>query len=148
MVIPAKAQTAFHINLSTWLFSRSFVSPAAQSRTIFLFTQLRTSTPPLRKSGGCCHPYPKLHDHRADALFILFEVAGATSGTCVDPAVGDRCFELLKDNYTRDSTDWELFWVRMPRVVKGSHRAEATNVRNKEMFPLKGRARNMMVKKV
>jgi hypothetical protein len=68
--------------------------------------------------------YPKLHGHQADALIILFKTAGATFEAYVDPAVVDRCFELLKANYTRDSTDWELFQVRAFRAVKGGHRAK------------------------
>jgi hypothetical protein len=68
--------------------------------------------------------HPKLHDHQADALIILFKLAGATFEAYADPSVVDRCFELLKDNYTRDSTDWELLQVRTPRVVKDNHRAE------------------------
>jgi hypothetical protein len=65
--------------------------------------------------------YPKLHDHQADALIILFKLAGATFGAYADPSVVDRCFELLKANYARDSTDWELFQVRAFRIVKGNH---------------------------
>jgi len=39
----------------------------------------------------------KLYDHQADALIILFKIAGATFGAYADPAVVDRCFELLKN---------------------------------------------------
>jgi len=42
--------------------------------------------------------YPKLYDHQAQALIILFKLAGATFGAYVDPSVVDRCFELLKDH--------------------------------------------------
>ena len=72
--------------------------------------------------------YPKLHGHQADALIILFKIAGATFEAHVDPAVIDRCFKLLKDNYSRDSTDWELFQVRVPRSENG-HRAETISRR-------------------
>ena len=41
------------------------------------------------------HP-EKLYDHQADALIILFKLAGATFEKYVDPSVVDRCFELLK----------------------------------------------------
>jgi hypothetical protein len=68
--------------------------------------------------------HPKLHGHQADALIILFKLAGATFEAYVDPAVVDRCFELLKDNYTSDSTDWVLFQVRVFHVVKDGHRAK------------------------
>jgi len=40
--------------------------------------------------------HPKLYDHQADALIILFKLAGATFGAYADPSVVDRCFELLK----------------------------------------------------
>ena len=73
--------------------------------------------------------HPKLYGHQADALIILFKLAGATFEAYVDPAVVDRCFELLKANYTRDSTDWELLQVRVPRVMKGDHRAKMNSRR-------------------
>jgi len=47
----------------------------------------------------------KLYDHQADALTILFKIAGATFGAYVDPAVVGRCFELLKKHqYNRQVT--------------------------------------------
>ena len=42
--------------------------------------------------------HPKLYDHQADALIILFKLAGATFEAYTDPSVVDRCFELLKDH--------------------------------------------------
>ena len=47
--------------------------------------------------------FPKLYDHQADAIIILFKTAGATFEAYADPSVVDRCFELLKDHYHRDS---------------------------------------------
>jgi len=44
----------------------------------------------------------KLHDHQANALAALFKIAGATFGAYADPAVIDRCFELLKKHQYRD----------------------------------------------
>jgi hypothetical protein len=41
--------------------------------------------------------HPKLYEHQAGALIILFTLAGATFGAHADPSVVDRCFELLKD---------------------------------------------------
>ena len=41
---------------------------------------------------------PKLYDHQADAIIILFKLAGATFEAYADPSVIDRCFELLKDH--------------------------------------------------
>jgi hypothetical protein len=70
--------------------------------------------------------HPKLYGHQADALIILFKLAGATFGAYVDPAVVDRCFKLLNANYTRDSTDWELFQVRAFCVVECRHRTKTT----------------------
>ncbi|KAF9646046.1 hypothetical protein BDM02DRAFT_3189170 [Thelephora ganbajun] len=52
--------------------------------------------------------YPKLYDHQADALIILFKLAGATFGIYADPSVVNRCFELLKGHYGRDSYKGKL----------------------------------------
>ena len=38
-----------------------------------------------------------MYEHHVNALTILFKIAGATFGAYVDPAVVDRCFELLKN---------------------------------------------------
>ena len=40
--------------------------------------------------------HPTLYDHQADALVILFKLAGATFEAYADPLTVDRCFELLK----------------------------------------------------
>ena len=40
--------------------------------------------------------HPKLYDHQADALIILFKLAGPTFEAYSDPSLVDRCFELLK----------------------------------------------------
>ena len=40
--------------------------------------------------------HPKLYDHQADALLILFKLAGATFEAYADTSVIDRCFELLR----------------------------------------------------
>ena len=42
--------------------------------------------------------HPKLQDHQANALLILFQIAGATFEAYVDSAVVDRCFQLLKNH--------------------------------------------------
>jgi len=61
--------------------------------------------------------HPTLYDHQADALVILFKLAGTTFGAYTDPSVVDRCFELLKDysklNGTndRDSAERKLIQV-------------------------------------
>ena len=40
----------------------------------------------------------KLYDHQANALIILFKLAGATFEAYADPSVVNRCFELLRDH--------------------------------------------------
>jgi len=68
--------------------------------------------------------HPKLYDHQANALIILFKLAGATFEAFADPSVVDRCFELLKGSYGRDTPKWESVEVRALRTVKGGHQAE------------------------
>jgi hypothetical protein len=60
-----------------------------------------------------------LYDHQANALIILFKLAGATFEAYADPSVVDRCFELLKDHYSRVPTWQEPSDVRAERVAKG-----------------------------
>ena len=50
---------------------------------------------------------PKLHDHQADALTILFKLAGATFEAYADPSVVNRCCELLTIHYNQSSA-WGL----------------------------------------
>jgi len=66
--------------------------------------------------------HPKLYDHQADALIILFKLAGATFETYADPSVVDRCFQLLQGHYTRNSEKRKMVQVHTPHVVKGSIR--------------------------
>ena len=68
-----------------------------------------------------------LWDHQADALVILFKLAGATFGAYADPSVVDRCFQLLNDHflkldgrYGRNSARKGLMQVRVPRVLKSA----------------------------
>ena len=42
--------------------------------------------------------HPKLYDHQADALIILFTLAGATFEAYADPSVVGRCFDLLRNH--------------------------------------------------
>ena len=84
--------------------------------------------------------HPKLYDHQADALVILFKLAGPTFEAYADPSVVDRCFELLKGHsynppylvYRHTSQQdyirvrGELVQVRIPEwVVKVGHRTKA-----------------------
>jgi len=62
--------------------------------------------------------HPTLYDHQADALIILFKLAGATFEAYAGPSVVDRCFELLKDynklltgTKNRNSTERKLIQV-------------------------------------
>jgi hypothetical protein len=62
--------------------------------------------------------HPKLYIHQANALVILFKVAGATFEAYAGPSVVGRCFELLKDHYRRGSTGNESANMRAVRVAK------------------------------
>ena len=57
--------------------------------------------------------HPKLYDHQACALFILFKIAGATFAEYADPAVFDQCFELIRGHFDRDSPRGKLIQVRV-----------------------------------
>ena len=71
---------------------------------------------------------PPLWTHHADALIILFKLAGATFGKYTDPSVLDRCFELLKaHHYYHDLEKVTLVQVGAPCGVKGGHRTK-TNI--------------------
>ncbi|KAF9646041.1 hypothetical protein BDM02DRAFT_3189166 [Thelephora ganbajun] len=52
--------------------------------------------------------YSKLYDHQADALIILFKLAGATFEAYADPSVVDRCFEFLKKHYSNNKYKGKL----------------------------------------
>ena len=49
--------------------------------------------------------HPRLHNHQAQALIILFKLAGATFGAYVEPSVVDHCFKLLKDHSNYNPQD-------------------------------------------
>ena len=58
--------------------------------------------------------HPKLYNHQANGLIILFKLAGATFEKYADPSVVDRCFELLEAHYNdRHSAHGLLVQVRM-----------------------------------
>ena len=69
-------------------------------------------------------PHSKLCNHQADALIILFKLAGATFEAYSGTSVVDRCFELLKNHYNRNSVKRRLVQVSTP-CVEGGHRAKA-----------------------
>ena len=58
------------------------------------------------------HP-AKLYDHQADALIVLFKIAGATFEKYAGPSVVDRCFELLKGHYINNPAKNQLVQVRV-----------------------------------
>ena len=60
--------------------------------------------------------HPKLHVHQADALTILFKLAGATFDKYGDPSVVERCHKLLKDHYPEKSK--QVLQVRVPSRSK------------------------------
>ena len=62
----------------------------------------------------------KLYDHQADALIILFKLAGATLEAYADPSVVDRCIELLRNHYRSDAVKHNLVQVRTPCTEKGT----------------------------
>ena len=68
--------------------------------------------------------HPKLYDHQAEALIVLFKLAGTTFETYTDPSVINRCFELLKGQYGYYSANKKVVQVRAPCLVKGSDPAE------------------------
>ena len=61
--------------------------------------------------------FPKLYDHQADSMIILFKIAGATFEAYADPSVVDRCFELLKNHYSPDSVKGRLVQVSVLHTV-------------------------------
>ena len=67
----------------------------------------------------------KLWEHQANALIILFKLAGATFEAYAGPSVIDRCFELLKDQYSDNQVKQRLVQVRALPMVIGGHRAQA-----------------------
>ena len=66
-----------------------------------------------------CEPLLKLRDYNADVIITLFKIAGATFEAYADPSVVDRCFELLKDHYSRDTVKGRLVQVCVAYTVEG-----------------------------
>ena len=71
--------------------------------------------------------YSSLWDHQADALIILFKLAGATFEAYADPSVVDRCFELLKNYCTGNPARRQLVEVRASHPVKSGHRPDISS---------------------
>jgi len=66
--------------------------------------------------------HTKAYGHQIVALAILFKIAGATFGAYVDPAVVDRCFELIKNYQHSDNA-----WVALRQVSMFSVRKYSRN---------------------
>ena len=100
---------ALDSNLLAWWANSGYVEEATISNQIL---QSLTS-------------HPKLYDHQAIALIILFKLAGATFEAYADPSVVDRCFELLKGHYySRSTGKSRLVQVRVAPTVEGGHRVD------------------------
>ena len=69
-------------------------------------------------------PLPKLQDYNADAIIVLFKIAGATFEAYADPSVVDRCFELLKNHYSFNTVKGRLVQVRVAHTVEGGNRVD------------------------
>ena len=65
--------------------------------------------------------FPKLCDHQASAIIVLFKIAGATFEAYADPSVVDRCFQLLKNHYSCNTVKGRLAQVRVANTVEGGH---------------------------
>ena len=69
--------------------------------------------------------HPKLYNHQADGLIILFKLAGATFEKYADPSVVDRCFELLQSQYGNNAVKRPLIQVRVVSRNEGLHQVNA-----------------------
>ena len=84
--------------------------------------------------------HPKLYTHQADALVILFKLAGATFEAYADPSVVDRCFELLKGHsYTspypsHTQAHHDYFQARTELVQVSASCAAKCDYRTEEVF--------------
>jgi hypothetical protein len=56
--------------------------------------------------------HPNMNRYQADALMIVFKVAGATFEAYAGPSVVDRCFELLRDRQSDNQEYQKLVQVR------------------------------------
>ena len=81
--------------------------------------------------------HPKLYDHQADALIVLFKLAGSTFGAYADPSVVDRCFELLRDHkyHNKDLINYNRSHLNRRRdhdVVEMLNRGNSYDLMKKE----------------
>ena len=67
---------------------------------------------------------PKLSDYNADAIIVLFKIAGATFEAYADPSVVNRCFELLKNHYSCNTVKGRLVQVCVAHTVEGGRRVD------------------------
>jgi len=62
--------------------------------------------------------HPKLSDHQASALIVLFKLAGATFEAYAGHLVVNRCFKLLRDHDYGDLAKTELMRVCITRATE------------------------------
>ena len=63
--------------------------------------------------------HPKLYNHQADGLIILFKLVGTTFEKYGDPSVVDRCFELLEGQYRNNAVKGPLIQMHVVSRNKG-----------------------------
>ena len=68
--------------------------------------------------------HPKLDRHQAEALIVLFKLAGATFEAYTDPSVIDHCVELLEGHYGYYPDNRRLVTVHTPHPMKCRNQAE------------------------
>ena len=68
--------------------------------------------------------HPTLYYHQATAVIILFKLAGPTFAKYADPAVVDRCFELLND-YRLRNPSYAIGKLILVRVVPRNERLQS-----------------------
>jgi len=71
--------------------------------------------------------HPTFYDHQAQALIILFKLAGLTFETYAGSSVVDRCFELLKNQYASgNAARMNQIQVCTLHQVAGGHELKRT----------------------
>ena len=103
-------QTGWEISDYSLIIASNFVAPWANAG----FVEETTIRNHILQS---LISHPKLYDHQADALIVLFKIAGATLEAYAEPSVVDRCFELLKNHYPSKTVKGSLTQVRVPGIA-------------------------------
>ena len=71
----------------------------------------------------------RLHHRQADALCILFQVAGPTFEAYVETSVVDRCFKLLESHHHIIPGMGQLIQVSAPSVKRGTRNSDKNSRR-------------------